>query len=329
MTDNAHSDDTTTPVDDYDSPWKAAVTHAFPEFLAFYFPRAAAAIDWARGYDFLDQELAQVVRDGELGRRLLDRLVRVQTRDGDEQWVYVHIEIQGQRDPDFAERLFVYNYRLYDRYRRPVALLADANPGWKPRGFRYRRFGCHVAIRFPVAKLMDYRARLDDLLTESNPFALVTAAHLLTQQTRGNAPDRYAAKWRLARLLYERDWDRQRIIDLFSVIDWMMALPDALQRHLWNELEQLERTKRMPYITSVERFGIEKGIQQGIQIGEERGEQRGEQRGAANLLLRLIERRFGPPDEATRERIRASDPDTLLNWSERILDAKTLDEVLH
>ena len=101
----------------------------------------------------------------------------------------------------------------------------------------------------------------------------------------------------------------------------MMALPDELQRTLWNELEQLERIKRMPYITSVERFGIEKGIQ----IGEERGEQRG----AANLLLRQIERRFGPPDEATRERIRASDPDTLLNWSERILDAKTLDEVLH
>ena len=150
MPDNADNENTATPIDDYDSPWKAAVTHAFPEFMAFYFPRAAAEIDWSRGYDFLDQELAQVVRDGELGRRLLDRLVRVQTRDGDEQWVYVHIEIQGQRDPEFAERLFVYNYRLYDRYRRPVAtlaLLADRGPGWHPGGLADGRCAVRVARR--------------------------------------------------------------------------------------------------------------------------------------------------------------------------------------
>jgi hypothetical protein len=30
---------------------------------------------------------------------------------------------------------------------------------------------------------------------------------------------RLAAKWRLVRLLYKPDWDRQRIIDLVSVID--------------------------------------------------------------------------------------------------------------
>ena len=107
--------------------------HAFPEFLAFYFPQVAAEIDWSRGYDFLDQEFTQVVRDASLGRRLLDKLVRVTTRDGEEQWVYIHIEIQGQHDTAFAERLFVYNYRLYDRYRRPIvtlAVLADTSPSW-------------------------------------------------------------------------------------------------------------------------------------------------------------------------------------------------------
>ena len=28
--------------DDYDSPWKDALEHAFPEFMAFYFPEAHA-----------------------------------------------------------------------------------------------------------------------------------------------------------------------------------------------------------------------------------------------------------------------------------------------
>ena len=46
--------------DDYDSPWKDAVEHAFPEFIDFYFPTASRQIDWARGHTFLDKELQQI-----------------------------------------------------------------------------------------------------------------------------------------------------------------------------------------------------------------------------------------------------------------------------
>lgn len=302
--------------DDFDSPWKDALMHAFPDFMAFYFPRAAAEIDWSAGYAFLDQELRQVVRDAELGRRRLDVLVRVTTRDGSEHWLYIHIEIQSQRDDELPERLYIYNYRLYDRYRRPIAtlvVLADPSPSWKPRGFRTRSLGCQIAMRFPVAKLMDHHDRLEALLDDPNPFALVTAAHLLTQQTRGDDAGRYTAKWRLARLLYQRHWDRQRIIELFAMIDWMMHLPKDLERQLWQQIETLERNTKMRYVTSVERFGIEKGLQQG----------------AASVLLRLMERRFGPLDDSTRARIVDADSDRLLEWSERILDAQTLNDVLH
>ena len=36
------------PTDDYDSPWKEALTRYFPEFLDFYFPLAYQAIDWTQ-----------------------------------------------------------------------------------------------------------------------------------------------------------------------------------------------------------------------------------------------------------------------------------------
>jgi hypothetical protein len=45
--------------------------------MALYFPLAREGIDWEKGYDFLDKELQQIVRDAELGRRLVDQLVRV------------------------------------------------------------------------------------------------------------------------------------------------------------------------------------------------------------------------------------------------------------
>jgi hypothetical protein len=68
--------------------------------------------------------LRQVVRDAELGRRLADALVQVTLTSGEQRWIYVHIEVQGQRDADFAQRMFTYNYRLFDRYACPIASLA-------------------------------------------------------------------------------------------------------------------------------------------------------------------------------------------------------------
>ncbi len=216
-----------------------AITRYFPEFMAFYFPLAAAEIDWQQPHVFLDQELAQVFQDAELGKRRVDRLVQVATREGGEQWVYIHIEVQGQHDADFPERLFTYNYRLYDRYRRPVAslaVLADDRESWKPTQFAYQLFGCEVGIRFPTVKTLDYASQSETLLEDRNPFALVTAAHLFTRRTKGDPEQRYAAKWRLAKLLYERHWDKQRIIDLFGVIDWLMRLPTELEQRLLQEV---------------------------------------------------------------------------------------------
>jgi len=100
---------------DYDSPWKEALDRFFPAFLAFFFPEVHALIDWGRGYESLDNELQQVVREAEVGRRLADKLFKVWLKDGREVWVLIHVEVQSQREEAYAERMYVYNYRLYDR----------------------------------------------------------------------------------------------------------------------------------------------------------------------------------------------------------------------
>lgn len=84
--------------------------------------------------------------------------MRVNTRDGVEAWVLVHIEVQGQVDADFPRRMYVYNYRLFDRYDRRVASLAvltDDQPHWRPSAFGYELWGCRAGLEFPVVKLMD------------------------------------------------------------------------------------------------------------------------------------------------------------------------------
>jgi hypothetical protein len=98
-----------------------------------------ADIDWPRGYEMLDKELQQLVRTAELGRRHVDKLVKVWRRDGQEAWVVIHVEVQSQAEEDFPQRMYVYNYRLYDKYNQAavsLAVLADDRPDWRPRQFR-------------------------------------------------------------------------------------------------------------------------------------------------------------------------------------------------
>src|SRR5215204_6287161 len=131
-------------MDDFDSPWKETLDWYFEAFMAFFFPQAFAEIDWSRGYEFLDKELQKIIKEGELGRRVVDKLVKVHLKNGGEEWILIHIEIQTQAEVEFPERVFVYSYRLYDRYNRKVvslAVLADDRPAWKPSTFGYTLWG--------------------------------------------------------------------------------------------------------------------------------------------------------------------------------------------
>ncbi|MCE2663455.1 MAG: cytosolic protein, partial [Microcystis sp. 53602_E8] len=60
--------------------------------------------------------------------------------------------------------------------------------------------------------------------------------------------------------LYEQGYQREDILNLFKFIDWLMSLPTELEQEFQQELNQYEEEKRMPYITSVERMGMEKGM---------------------------------------------------------------------
>ena len=46
--------------------------------------------------------------------------MRVTLLTGRESWVYIHLEVQGNPEAECPERMFVYNYRVFDRYRTPV-----------------------------------------------------------------------------------------------------------------------------------------------------------------------------------------------------------------
>jgi hypothetical protein len=253
-------------VTDYDSPWKEALDAFFEPFLELFFPAAYADIDWTRQWESLDKELQQIAPEAEIGRRYVDKLAKVWLKDGQEQWVLVHIEIQMSPDGKFPWRMYVYNYRIFDRYNREVAsfaVLGDDDPAWRPGSFGYRRWGVEVDFRFPNVKLLDFAPRRSELEESVNPFATVVLAHLDTQETLKNENDRIDRKFRLIKRLMERGWNDERVRQLFRVIDWMMDLPEPLTVRLWDQIKQYQEERQMPFITTPERMGRREGRAEG------------------------------------------------------------------
>ena len=253
--------------DDFDSPWKEALDSYFEEFIALLFPSIHDQVDWTRGYESLDKEFQQIVRDAEVGRRYVDKLVKVFTREGIETWVLIHVEIQTRRDENFARRMYVYNYRVADRYDRRVAslaVLADDDPEWRPSEFKDALFGCEVALRFPIAKLQDLQAGTAALEASKNPFAKVVLAHFRAQQTQHDPGERRILKLRLVRELYEQGFSATDVRELFRIIDWFLALPEPLENLFWHDVDEIQKETKMPFITTPERVGRRAGMREGI-----------------------------------------------------------------
>ncbi len=215
-------------------------------------------IDWEYGYEFLEQELQQIVGEAELGTRFVDKLVKVWKETGEETWVLIHIEIQSQVDSKFTQRMYTYNYRIFDRYNKQVAsfaVLGDSQKSWRPKEYSYELWGSRASLEFPIVKLLDYETNWSELEASDNPFAVMVMAHLRTQASTQNPEARLQWKLRLIRMLYEKGYSRENILQLFRLIDWMMTLPKQLAEAFDTEVITYEE-QPMPYITTVERFAI-------------------------------------------------------------------------
>jgi Domain of unknown function (DUF4351)/Putative transposase, YhgA-like len=287
----------------YDSPWKDIIEIYFKEFMKFFFSTAYYQIDWTKKIEFLDKELQEVTADAEIGRRYADKLVKVYLKNGKEEWILIHIEVQSQEEGEFAMRMFIYNYRIFDKYKKTVASLAilgDDNTNWRPSSFGYSLFECSLNFEFPAKKLLDYQQRLSELENSDNPFATVVLSHLAALNTTRDRSERKVQKLALVRRLYDKGFDGQYVINLLRFIDWMLTLPPDIEAEFKLELKQLEVGRRMRYVTTFERDARQQGV--------------------LSVVTRLLNRRLGNIDEAISERVRSLSTEELEELSEALLD---------
>ena len=73
--------------------------------------------------------------------------------------------------------------------------------------------------------------------------------------------------------------------------------------------------------------GHQEGLKEGLKEGRQEGRQEGRHLGETQLLVRLLQQRFGDLPASAMERISNASEQELSAWSLKLLDAQSLDEV--
>ena len=158
----------------------------------------------ARSVDFLDKELAKLVPGAASGKREVDKLIQVHWKNGGTDLILVHVEVQAQGKSDFAQRMCVYNCRIWDRYNKPVvslALLVDGDPGFRPDQYCRQIAGCRLEFTYPIVKLLEFKSE-EELIVDPSPFAVASLVQLRKFQAGPDVHRRYVYKVALVRELY-------------------------------------------------------------------------------------------------------------------------------
>ena len=270
----------------FDSLWKGVIEDLFPDFLRFFYPDADKIFELEK-HEFLDKELEKLYPDTDGGtrRRHVDKLVKVRLRKGGEQWILIHIEVQGYADPQFGPRMFQYFYRILDRYRRPVTAIAIFTGSQKktPESYEIEMLGTRLHYRFNSYRIID---QPEDALRAAtgNPFAQIILG-ARTKLMSGKMSDEELMtrhEWIFTAL--DKTLSPRKKMAIFAFIKYFVHFSDQKNYRIFDE--KLETITGKKNAMGVEEMLISRGLEKGLEKGLKKGREEEKKKLARNLLQR-------------------------------------------
>ncbi len=279
----------------YDYLWKGIVEDLFEDLLRFLHPDADKVFDLSKGVTFLDAELEQLFppEDDEYAPKAVDKLVKLFTHAGVEEWALFHIEVQGQYRRDFAERMLRYHIRIFDKHNRPItayAILTESNKKPRPDSYEHSFLGTQLIYRYNVLKIAD----LDDekLFADENPFALavlVAKTAFVGKRIEDRRERDIAlldAKRKLMQAMLTRNIPKDKIRSLIVFLTYYVNF-EFKENNVIFEMEKKQLTG------GSDTMGIEQLL---IETEKKRSEKKGEEKKSYDVVENLI-MKLGLSDE--------------------------------
>jgi len=281
--------------------------------LAFFAEAEAEGVDASARITPIRQEQLQE-RLGERFREL-DVPLMVEWPDGGREMVLFILEEESSGRRFSIHRLAHYCLDLAELFQteRVVPVVIFLRSGRYPSELRLGGQRHHyLEFRFLACDLKKIDS--EDFLASPNLVARLNLPNMRYPRERRVEVYAHAVQ---GLFTLEQDPDKQ--LKYLDFIDIYAALDE----------HEIERYHRL-YPEEVEKMSTfaERYIQQGIEKGVAQGVAQGVRQGEAEMLCLLLRRKFGELPPALEARIAAADATQLLTWSERLLVAERLDQVL-
>jgi hypothetical protein len=269
--------------------WKSILEDVFDDFLRFFFEDADKLFDTKKGFTFLDKELEQLYPEEEIqGSRVVDKLVKVFMREGNDEYMLLHIEVQGYKGNNFEGRMYTYFSRIADKYKKPVvaiAILTDVNKKFRPVAYQYNCLGTSVDYRFNVYKIADQQEAA--LLKNDNPFAVVILTVLLALKQK-KLPDHelFSLKLGLAKNLLRRKLPPIKIRRLLRFLKYYVHFDN--KENVSNFDSAIYKLTNKKEAMGIEEFMLDRAKNEGIQEGLKKGQEEKALKFVKSLLLNTV-----------------------------------------
>jgi predicted transposase YdaD len=279
--------------------------------------------EWLHGLDYatLERVSGSYITD-DLRDRADDIVWRVKVG---EEWVYLYILIEFQSTVDvwMAVRIMTYVGLLYqDLIKQKQVLPGRRLPPVLPivlyNGEGNWTAKTNVADLIPKTPglLAKYVPHLEYLLIDENRYDVADLApmkNLVAAAIRFERPESEASLVALIDVLNEWLEGNPELKRIFAIWIRAMVLRHHQHRLVLPKVRDLKELK----MTLADRF----------ETWARQHEQRGIEKGEALLLQRLLIRRFGPLPSERVAQISSATTAQLEHWSDRVLDAASLEEV--
>jgi predicted transposase/invertase (TIGR01784 family) len=287
----------------HDRLFKELLQTFFGEFVELFFPQVYEAIDLEHIH-FLQQELFTDVTRGD--RHLVDILVQTRLK-GEPGIILVHIENQASVQKDFAERMFVYFSRLYQEHRcriLPMAVFTYPQKHDEPDYFK---------LEFPFMLVLDFHFLILELkkhnwrnyIRSNSPVAAALLSKMGYQEK-----ERVQVKLEFLRMLVRMELDPARTTLLTGFFETYLKLNEEEEKQLEVEIGKIDEkeAERMMKITTS-------------------WEQKGRVEGQANILVRILKKKFGHIPVEMENRVRNLSVEKQQELAEAIFDIETIEDV--
>jgi hypothetical protein len=217
---------------EFDILWKDIIELFIEEFIEFFMPDLYPKINFKQAPIFKDKELDKIFGDGKpKDVRRCDKLVQLHLKDGKKCWILVHVEVQKELGNTLPKRMFKYFYRIFDRYEEKsegieaiTILLSMVSKKNRYNKYTYEYGNTSITYNYRTYEL--FETSEEELIKNINPFSIVILASRYAVKYKNNEQIKSSFKFKLARLAFERAYDKKRIVQLLTFIYYVITLTD-------------------------------------------------------------------------------------------------------